>query len=333
MYVPGQDFSIPKCEDKGLAITCDFVTYIDQKVCPDPTLFRQAAPEDAEVFLFPIDAARYLDTRNKAAFEFMLRTLHREYNFGKPCILCDSADSHLLIDISELDIDFCYFKVSLPKEMKDKAFPFSYKIPQHVLENKAEKFSFDAIQYDVSFVGNMTSTLRKYACLSIQHERSLRSKIEIDDRTSFRYVDGVCYIENKERSVSYEDRRQILYRRLMKKSLCVLCPPGIGPQSFRFFETLFYGRIPVVFDIGLAYPFEEEINYRDFSLVIPTREVAHTGEIIAEFVHTTSREELQRKCIQSRKVYDAWFCPEKRLRKCLDVYLKTDRSAGTESES
>ena len=319
--LPEVDFVIPHSASSSELILCDFVGLNSSNgLYPLSTLCRSVPREDAQLLFFPFDASRFLDTRNKKAFELMLSSLKYEKKEQKICVVYDGADNTGLVDFGDLQEDICYFKISLYRENENKAYPCSYKIPDHVLQDSPE-FDFRRIEYDVSFVGNATNSLRKFVCLSVQREKKLRSKIVFDDKIDFKFVDGVQYVIMNEREENTEEKKRALYRKIMKKSLCVLCPPGIGPQSIRFFETLFFGRIPVLLDNGIVYPFEEFIDYTSFSLIISRHDVSRIGEVLSDFILGTPRDELYAKCIQSRKVYEEWFSPSVRINRLLDVYL------------
>jgi tetratricopeptide (TPR) repeat protein len=94
-------------------------------------------------------------------------------------------------------------------------------------------------------------------------------------------------------------------------SLTVLCPRGTGENTYRFFETMSMGRIPVLIADTCALPFEDDIDYDSFMLRIPESEVVKAGTIIAEWLSRHSTEELLNKCKRSRQIWEQYFkCSE-----------------------
>ena len=80
-----------------------------------------------------------------------------------------------------------------------------------------------------------------------------------------------------------------------------LCPRGGGNWSYRFYETLCLGRIPVFFNTDCLLPFESLINWRDYCVWVEGSEIEHTADAILEHYHRHSAEsfaELQRRCRQ-----------------------------------
>lgn len=49
----------------------------------------------------------------------------------------------------------------------------------------------------------------------------------------------------------------------LAESKFVFCPRGVGSSSFRLYETLLAGSVPIVVDM-IQFPFEEEVNWDDF---------------------------------------------------------------------
>ena len=100
------------------------------------------------------------------------------------------------------------------------------------------------------------------------------------------------------------------YVRNMIGSDYVLCARGGGNFSYRLYETLSCGRIPVFVDTDCVLPYQSEINWKDYCVWVDEKEVNRTGEKIAEFHESLSDQqfaELQREC---RKLWEAYLSPE-----------------------
>ncbi len=62
------------------------------------------------------------------------------------------------------------------------------------------------------------------------------------------------------------------FARTMTDSLFVLCPRGIGPNSYRIYEAMQAGRVPVIISDDFAPP--APLPWADFALFVPEVEVA-----------------------------------------------------------
>jgi hypothetical protein len=108
-------------------------------------------------------------------------------------------------------------------------------------------------------------------------------------------------------------KMQLFRREYVQNSLesdYVLCVRGGGNFSYRLYETLSCGRIPVFVDTDCVLPYDSEIKWKDYCVWVDEKDVHLVGEKIAEFHESLSIqqfEELQRKC---RKLWETYLCPE-----------------------
>lgn len=75
----------------------------------------------------------------------------------------------------------------------------------------------------------------------------------------------------------------------------VLAPKGDGNYSNRFLETLSLGRIPVLVDTDAVLPLENIIDYTQFVVTVPMRNVSKTAKYIREFYDPLTLEEWQKR--------------------------------------
>lgn len=98
------------------------------------------------------------------------------------------------------------------------------------------------------------------------------------------------------------------YIKFLKKSKFILCPRGRGLNSFRFFEALAYGRIPILISDALRLPLESEIPYNRFSIRVPEGYCSQVPDFVDYFLATYSLEEAS---LLGRHIYDEYFRPDK----------------------
>lgn len=93
----------------------------------------------------------------------------------------------------------------------------------------------------------------------------------------------------------------------------VLCPKGDGNFSTRFYETLSFGRIPILIDTDMILPLEAEIDYSKFILRVPYKQLNQVGEYVSRFYSTITDEEFlrmqksAREAFETRLRFDAYF--------------------------
>ena len=90
----------------------------------------------------------------------------------------------------------------------------------------------------------------------------------------------------------------------------VLCARGAGNFSYRLYETLSCGRIPVFIDTDCVLPCQSGINWKDYCVWIDEKQVHRAGEQVAEFHASLSDRQfhdLQRAC---RRLWETHLSPE-----------------------
>jgi Exostosin family len=90
----------------------------------------------------------------------------------------------------------------------------------------------------------------------------------------------------------------------------VLCARGGGNFSYRLYETLNCGRIPVFVDTDCVLPYQSEITWREYCVWVDERDVKMAGEKVALFHASLSEREfieIQREC---RRLWESHLSPE-----------------------
>ena len=101
------------------------------------------------------------------------------------------------------------------------------------------------------------------------------------------------------------------YFRSLNNSDYVVCIRGKGNYSYRFYETLAWGRIPIFIDTDSPLPFSDEINWRDNCVWVDHRDVGKTGDIVAAHYHDMDFEQYRQMQINNRKVWEEMLTLEK----------------------
>lgn len=107
---------------------------------------------------------------------------------------------------------------------------------------------------------------------------------------------------SKEEKQNYEAE----YVQIMHESYFVLCPRGIGPSTYRYFETMQLGRVPVIIaDQWVEVP---GIPWRDFSIRIAETKVAEIPAILSEY-----KSRAVEMGQMARAVWEQYFSPQSSL--------------------
>jgi hypothetical protein len=147
--------------------------------------------------------------------------------------------------------------------------------------------------YLYNFIGSRTHPIRGQI-FAMRHP----AETYIKDTTGSR-----AWELTKEQKETYE----LEYFHIMQSSYFVLAPRGVGPCTYRLFETLQLGRVPVIIaDAWLRVP---NVNWDEFSITVPEEKIHQIPSILRE-----RREEAVEMGKLARKRWEEHFSPEVSLR-------------------
>lgn len=106
-----------------------------------------------------------------------------------------------------------------------------------------------------------------------------------------------------------------------KRSKFTLCPRGYGAQSFRIYETLQLGSIPVIIYDKEWLPFKDEIDWNSFSVLVHEKELNNLKNILTQIPEKRIEEML----ICGKNIYKKYFTLESTSRQILKI-LQTKNS-------
>lgn len=96
-----------------------------------------------------------------------------------------------------------------------------------------------------------------------------------------------------------------------------LCIRGGGNFSYRFYEVLAAGRIPLFVNTRCVLPFDNEIDWRRHCVWVEEQEMDRIGEIVREFHSRISREEFHALQMANRRLWETRLEP-------LSFYVRLD---------
>lgn len=88
----------------------------------------------------------------------------------------------------------------------------------------------------------------------------------------------------------------------------VLCCRGAGNFSYRLYETLSCGRIPIIIDTDCVYPCKDKINWPGISIFIT--DLKYLNDKINMFWSTITKDEYISLQKHIRKIYENYIAPD-----------------------
>jgi exostosin family protein len=158
--------------------------------------------------------------------------------------------------------------------------------------------------YELCFIGQ--STPGRLGLVDALRARTARAHFELRDRFFHGPLLSRAETSHGEMPMGHPEkdalRRQ--YVELLRTSRFALAPAGFGVNSFRFFEALSLGVPPVLVSEDCALPFEDDVDYARFSIIVSSRLEDAAGAIV-DAVRATSPEGRELMAALARAAYDA----------------------------
>ncbi len=190
-------------------------------------------------------------------------------------------------------VGFCGYAPPTP----EKPFSFHQRFKSRLLPVK--RFLRGSAKMDQG------SSVRTRALQVLARSRYIDTNFVIRDG----FWGGALLPSGEENWAKFQRIRREYVRNIVDSDF-VLCARGGGNFSYRLYETLCCGRIPVFIDTDCFLPYQSEINWKEYCVWVDESEMDHLAEKVAEFHQTFSEEQfaqLQRRC---RWLWEEYLSPE-----------------------
>ena len=92
------------------------------------------------------------------------------------------------------------------------------------------------------------------------------------------------------------------YELVARNSIFTLCPAGYGRWTYRFFQSIIWGSIPVLFSDGYIKPFKDFIDYDSFTITLPEKNILSVDKILRN-ISEKDIEKLQSNLRENLKYF------------------------------
>lgn len=233
-------------------------------------------PVSADIILFLDGHQHYLDLELRAIRQHPLTLKYREKTFV----------------YSEVDQPWCAMPglyVAMPRasfnQERQRACAYLTLPNSHVVGTVARGIVPDLLFSFLGRVGNRT----RQRILEQRHSRAI-----IGDTSSLDFFGTP--------NEQIEDQKHY-YAEVIERSKFVLCPRGAGASSFRIFETMAAGRVPVILSDAWMPPHGPEW-YR-CALFVKESRASGIGKILEQ--HEARFPEM---ALAARRTWEQWFAPD-----------------------
>ena len=121
-------------------------------------------------------------------------------------------------------------------------------------------------KYSASYVGRPT------------HDVRLKLEKKLKNTDNF----FVKNLESMDSNISTKNQRKFF--NLINDSYFSLCPRGYGPTSFRLYESIQAGTIPIYISDDFFLPYSEFLDWNKFSVLLKPRKISSIPKIVEEII-------------------------------------------------
>jgi len=166
------------------------------------------------------------------------------------------------------------FNTQISSSSKIVKLPLVYETSK---KNNIDLFKYKKNKkYLASFVGRPT------------HEIRLKLENLYSSNNNF-------YIKNIDAD-KYTDKKNIkLFKSLLNNSYFSICPRGYGPTSYRLYESILSGVVPVYVSDEFFLPYQEFLNWSEFSVLINNKDIEDLDVILEKKITSGEYLRLQKK--------------------------------------
>ena len=149
-----------------------------------------------------------------------------------------------------------------------------------------------------SFVGSITAPIQGWGLVS----HNLRTKMIETLVNNPKYI-----LKPKHWSSEIEEERKNLFLDITSRSKFTLCPRGYGATSFRLYEAMQLGSIPVyIFKDKPHLPYTDTINWKKLAILVDFENINQIDKILNDITDESYEEMLK----YTKEIYPKYFTLE-----------------------
>ena len=147
-------------------------------------------------------------------------------------------------------------------------------------------FSTDDCERDVfaSFVGSITHPMRIELYNTCKNETNY-------------------YFSGQQWNPSIPDFKLQEFISITKRSKFALCPRGYGNTSFRLYESMQIGAVPVYISDDFFLPWSDELDWNEFCVIVDFKNLNSLNSILSSY----SEEKIKQMAKKAKEVYSNYF--------------------------
>jgi hypothetical protein len=113
------------------------------------------------------------------------------------------------------------------------------------------------------------------------------------------------------------------FAEITEQSCFTLCPRGYGKTSFRLYEAMQLGSVPVYISDVPWVPFTQFVDWNKFCVIIKPEDMKSLPELLKKLFYSGEYKVMAEN---AKKAYDEYFCYESTLKWILELLLMEEKN-------
>jgi hypothetical protein len=113
--------------------------------------------------------------------------------------------------------------------------------------------------------------------------------------------------KGREKTTGQQVRQEFLNN--IQNSDYILCARGGGNFSYRLYETMMCGRIPVLINTDCVLPFDFLLEWKKLFIIVDQNEIGDIANIIIDYHKKMTNTDFIKKQKEMREVWESWLSP------------------------
>ncbi len=304
----------------------------DRLVEQGPLLFEMTESiEEADLAVLPADWGAYTGSE-KLAQEFVNLAAHA----GKPCLVCFHHDSS-----EPIPLQGNYLLILRTSLYRSRRLPNEFALPGFV-EDFVDKYFGGVLPIRkkrpkpvvgfCGYVGPLNPSLWQHLVwlknrlliriglrepVGIFYRRTAIEVLQSSPRVETNFVLRASFYGGAARpgmkdywDFAVMEKVRAEFVQNLRDSDYVLCVRGGGNYSYRLYEALSCGRIPIFVDTDCVLPYDFAVDWKCYCIWVHESELKRIDEIVADFHASLSPEDFEELQVCCYQFWREWLSPE-----------------------
>ena len=214
---------------------------------------------------------------------YLIKLNNKSITYNKPLLIFYNDDDDKTYELTN---NMKFYRTSF---YKSKQLKNEYGLPAFTPDYFNNVF-LENPKLTIGYCGHIRCNRQKYINLLANSEL----------KTNFIIRRG-CWAPGVDKKTAIKE-----YYNTMESNIFIFCYRGVGNFSYRFFEILMMGRIPIIVDTDCVYPFSENYGLENIGLIIKNEE--NLVDEIKEY-YNKNKDNLLNIQKNNRKIWEEYLSP------------------------